>query len=210
LYNFQRTHTGIDGLVPADRFFGAAPEMLRTLKERVAANALEVARNGAPKTPFYLTGNVGGRSFSVHAEGERLLLRRADGEPTEIDLTSPEQAVSEDPVAGNPEEEQDGHSGDIARSSISTPGPDIASPAELPEPVSTESSVARTDQAVREAEGVQTDSIDEGTPAVSGAVPGRDEEDESIPPFISGNAKRICESLLAADRDESDEKGGAQ
>jgi hypothetical protein len=36
-YNFQRTHTGVGGLVPADRFFGAAPEMLRTLKERVAA-----------------------------------------------------------------------------------------------------------------------------------------------------------------------------
>ena len=31
-YNFQRPHQGIDGLVPADRFFGAAPEVLRTLK----------------------------------------------------------------------------------------------------------------------------------------------------------------------------------
>ena len=31
-YNFQRPHQGIDGLVPADRFFGAAPEVLKTLK----------------------------------------------------------------------------------------------------------------------------------------------------------------------------------
>src|SRR5262249_12506708 len=42
-YNFQRPHQGIDGLVPADRFFGAAPEVLRTLRARVAAS-----RRGGP------------------------------------------------------------------------------------------------------------------------------------------------------------------
>ncbi len=31
-YNFQRVHRGIDGLVPADRFFGAASEVLATLR----------------------------------------------------------------------------------------------------------------------------------------------------------------------------------
>ena len=31
-YNFQRVHQGIDGLVPADRFFGAASEVLATLR----------------------------------------------------------------------------------------------------------------------------------------------------------------------------------
>src|SRR5262249_14395190 len=87
-YNFQRPHQGIDGLVPADRFFGAAPEVLRTLKERVAANALELARHGMPKKPFYLTGQVGGRSFSVHAEGERVILQGGKGRQ-EIDLTAP-------------------------------------------------------------------------------------------------------------------------
>ena len=75
-YNFQRTHQGIDGLVPADRYFGAGSEVLATLKKRVAANALELARHGVPKKPFYLTGQVGGKSFSVHAEGERVILKR--------------------------------------------------------------------------------------------------------------------------------------
>src|SRR4029450_5663983 len=79
---------GIDGLVPADRFFGAAPEVLRTLKARVQANALELARHGTPKAPFYLTGQAGGRPFSVHAEGERVILTRGDGRQ-EIDLTPP-------------------------------------------------------------------------------------------------------------------------
>src|SRR5262245_14929438 len=64
-YNFQRPHQGIDGLVPADRFFGAASEVRRTLEARVQANALQLARHGLPKAPFYLTGQAGGQPFSV-------------------------------------------------------------------------------------------------------------------------------------------------
>ena len=51
-YNFQRPHQGIDGLVPADRFFGAAAAVQEALAARVAANALELARHGVPKKPF--------------------------------------------------------------------------------------------------------------------------------------------------------------
>jgi transposase InsO family protein len=91
-YNFQRPHQGIDGLVPADRFFGAASEVRRTLQARVAANALELARNGLPKAPFYLTGQVGGQPFSVHAEGQRMILTRTAGERQEIDLAPPQTA----------------------------------------------------------------------------------------------------------------------
>src|SRR5262249_5698229 len=87
-YNFQRPHQGIGGLVPADRFFGAAPEVLRTLKERVAANALQLARHGVPKEPFYLTGQVAGQPFSLHAEGERVILTGAEGR-REVDLVPP-------------------------------------------------------------------------------------------------------------------------
>jgi|HubBroStandDraft_6_1064221.scaffolds.fasta_scaffold26124_2 transposase InsO family protein len=87
-YNFQRPHQGIDGLVPADRYFGAAPEVLATLRARVAANALELARHGVPKEPFYLTGQVGGRPFSVHAEGERVILTGTEGRK-EVELTPP-------------------------------------------------------------------------------------------------------------------------
>jgi hypothetical protein len=85
-YNFQRPHQGIEGLAPADRFFGAASEVRRTLQARVAANALELARQGLPKAPFYLTGQVGGKPFSVHAEGERVILTPAQGQRQEIDL----------------------------------------------------------------------------------------------------------------------------
>ncbi|HSP54077.1 MAG TPA: DDE-type integrase/transposase/recombinase [Dehalococcoidia bacterium] len=91
-YNFQRPHQGIDGLVPADRFFGAASEVLQTLRNRVAANALELARNGVPKAPFYVTGRIGDRAFSVHAEGERMILKREGQSRQEVDLTAPDAA----------------------------------------------------------------------------------------------------------------------
>lgn len=88
-YNFRRPHSGVDGLTPADRFFGAAPDVLRTLKERVAANALELARNGIPRPPFYLTGQMAGQNFSLHAEGERVYLTRAGAERQEVDMAPP-------------------------------------------------------------------------------------------------------------------------
>jgi transposase InsO family protein len=100
-HNFQRPHQGIDGLVPADRFFGAASEVKKTLTARVQANALELARQGVPKAPFYLTGQAGGQPFSVHAEGERMILTNADGR-TEIDLLPPAAAPSEGAAAAMP------------------------------------------------------------------------------------------------------------
>lgn len=96
-YNFQRVHSGVGGLVPADRFFHAAPQVLATLQERVAKNALELSRHGVPKKPFYLTGQVEGKPFSVHQAGDRVILQHAGDERSEIELVAPE--------AGSPEQE---------------------------------------------------------------------------------------------------------
>ncbi|HMC88498.1 MAG TPA: DDE-type integrase/transposase/recombinase, partial [Gemmataceae bacterium] len=98
-YNFQRPHQGIEGLAPAERFFGVASEMKKTLQARVAANALELARHGVPRAPFYLTGQVGGQPFSVHAEGERVILTRAQGERQEVDLVPPAPASLTSPAS---------------------------------------------------------------------------------------------------------------
>ena len=95
-YNFQRTHRGIGGLVPADRFFGAESEVRAALESRVARNALELAQNGEPRAPFYLAGQVGGRGFSVHAEGERVILTPEDGSRQEVELVSPTGAAEEE------------------------------------------------------------------------------------------------------------------
>jgi transposase InsO family protein len=88
-YNFQRTHHGIDGLVPADRYFGAASAVKQALEARVAANALTLARQGVPKAPLYLTGQVGGKPVSIHAEGERVYVTGPEGSRQEVDLAAP-------------------------------------------------------------------------------------------------------------------------
>ncbi len=97
-YNFQRPHSGIDGLVPADRYFAAAPQVLATLKERVATNAAELARDGMPRKPFYLTGRIGDQSISLHAEGEKVVLTQGDGRREEVDLgaTGPRRDAAQD------------------------------------------------------------------------------------------------------------------
>lgn len=87
-YNFRRTHRGIDGLVPADRFFASEPEVRKALDARVAANALELAKHGTPRKPFYLTGRVGDEAVSLHAEGDKVVMTKDDGTREEVDLSA--------------------------------------------------------------------------------------------------------------------------
>jgi transposase InsO family protein len=98
-YNFQRPHQGIGGLVPADRFFAAAPQVRKTLQERLAANALELSRSGVPKAPLYLAGNLGGQPLSLHGEGDQVVLQH-NGQRTVIALTPPASGTLPQPVAG--------------------------------------------------------------------------------------------------------------
>ncbi|MBI2919886.1 MAG: transposase, partial [Planctomycetes bacterium] len=121
-YNFQRPHQGIGGLVPADRFFGAAPAMLTTLKERVASNALDLARQGLPRTPFYVAGQVGGRAFSVHAEGERVIMTRDGAERQEVELVAPKAPLPEMPKPVCPQAEGPGAVADAGNEEPPAPG----------------------------------------------------------------------------------------
>ena len=54
----------------------------------MAGNALELARHGVPREPLYLTGQVGGKPVSIHAEGERVILTGPQGTRQEIDLAA--------------------------------------------------------------------------------------------------------------------------
>jgi len=53
---------------------------------------------GVPKSLFHLTGQAGGQPFSVHSEGERVILTRGDGRQ-EIDLLPPRPAPEVTPPA---------------------------------------------------------------------------------------------------------------
>jgi transposase InsO family protein len=95
-YNFQRPHQGIEGLVPADRYFAAAPQVRETLQARVAANAQELAIQGLPRKSFYLTGRVGDTDLALHSEGSRVVLTRSDGGREEVDLEAPGRRAVDD------------------------------------------------------------------------------------------------------------------
>jgi len=94
-YNFQRPHQGIEGLVPADRYFGAAEEVKEMLKARVAENSLELARKGKGKENLYFTGVVKGKPVSFHKQGERVLMTQEGKEQTEVDVQLPESLDKE-------------------------------------------------------------------------------------------------------------------
>jgi hypothetical protein len=66
---------------------------LKTLRERVAANAQSIAVNGFPKGQLYLTGKVGQTPVSVHTEGERVILTPQGGTRQEIDLVAPRETA---------------------------------------------------------------------------------------------------------------------
>jgi transposase InsO family protein len=102
-YNFQRPHQGIDGLVPADRYFAAAPQVRETLQARVASNAHDLAVHGAPRKSFYLTGRVGDTDIALHSEGSRVVLTRSDGGREEVDLEATGRRAEDPPTEVMPE-----------------------------------------------------------------------------------------------------------
>jgi len=102
-YNFQRPHQGLEGLVPADRFFAAAPQVGETLRARVAANAMDLAIHGAPRKSFYLTGRVGDTDIALHSEGSRVVLTRSDGGREEVDLDTTGRRADEGELEAMPD-----------------------------------------------------------------------------------------------------------
>jgi len=102
-YNFQRPHQGLDGLVPADRYFAAAPQVRETLAARVAANARDLAQYGVARKAFYLTGRVGDTDLALHSEGSRVILTRSDGGREEVDLEATGRRGADGGVSDLPE-----------------------------------------------------------------------------------------------------------
>ena len=88
--------------------------MKKSIQDRIAANALDIARHGEPKEPFYVTGQVGGKVFSVHSEGERVIMRNEEGERREVDLVRPAgippaQSADGSPIAADDQEDDPEH-----------------------------------------------------------------------------------------------------
>lgn len=83
-YNHFRPHQGIEGLLPADRFFGANEAMKQAIEERISKNALQLALGEAPRTNAYVFMQVGEQQASVHGEKGVVVLTLPDGTRREI------------------------------------------------------------------------------------------------------------------------------
>jgi len=68
-YNHYRPHQGIDGSVPADRFFGVASEVRLAIEKTVAQNAHALAIGELPQAPAFLIGQVGDQRVAFHGRG---------------------------------------------------------------------------------------------------------------------------------------------
>jgi len=83
-YNHFRPHQGIDGLVPADRFFDAESTLRVALERELAQNELRQALDQAPRQPVYLVGQIGTQRIALHGERGKLVIDTPDGERREL------------------------------------------------------------------------------------------------------------------------------
>jgi hypothetical protein len=102
-YNFFRPHQGIEGLVPADRYFGAEEALRKTHEARLAADELSLALSSPPRTSAYLFGQIGDEQVSVHGARGKLVVHTSSGLRQEIGLETlgAPSAAQEQDHAGN-------------------------------------------------------------------------------------------------------------
>jgi transposase InsO family protein len=78
-YNFFRPHQGIEGAVPADRFFGAQDALRKTIEARLSRRELDEALSEAPRKSVYLFGQIGDEQVSVVGERGELVVQTSSG-----------------------------------------------------------------------------------------------------------------------------------
>ena len=105
-YNHFRPHQGIDGMTPADRFFGAAADVRKAIEDTISKNALKIALGEAPRKPVFLIGQIGETPVSLHGKKGKLVLQTPEGVLKHLDYEDfghAEKAGHEEPTS-NPNE----------------------------------------------------------------------------------------------------------
>ncbi|HEX8795390.1 MAG TPA: IS481 family transposase [Polyangiaceae bacterium] len=108
-YNFQRPHQALGGLVPADRFFRAAPQVRAAIERTVQQNALRLAHEKPLRKPFYLVGRLGDRDLTIATAERGLRVQVGDEAPQTIELpkedeheqTARPKATEQEPSEGD-------------------------------------------------------------------------------------------------------------
>ena len=117
-YNHFRPHQGIDGLVPADRFFMAEESARKTIEAAMAENELRLALGERPRKPVFLFGQIGDRQVSLSGERGRLVVRTPDGAVETLQLDE----LGTRGTASHEQGNEHGLGGDTPSSISSVPG----------------------------------------------------------------------------------------
>jgi transposase InsO family protein/transposase-like protein len=120
-YNHFRPHQALDGLTPADRFFGAEKAVREAIERAMERNELLLALNEPVRKPVFLVGQIGEQSVSLHGEKGRVVLQTEDGLRREFSMDE----------LGIPKEVQDGGAKEGRErrvGSAATPAPEPARP----------------------------------------------------------------------------------
>ena len=112
-YNFKRPHQGIDGLTPADRFFGVDKSMREIMEKGtgMVKDALLIDPRRI-KDPVYLVGKIGGKEIKIIAKEGSVTLEGLEGviesavKVEEKEVKSEKEAAIEIAVGGNNGAEQ--------------------------------------------------------------------------------------------------------
>lgn len=116
-YNHFRPHQGLEGMTPADRFFGAAADVRRAIEDTVSKNALRIALGEAPRSPVFLIGQIGETSVSLHGERGKLVLQTPDGLTKRLDYedfghrAKPAPTQTEQPLGDKKDEQATSEAG---------------------------------------------------------------------------------------------------
>ena len=88
-YNHQRPHQGIDGLCPAERFYGVAGDVEEAVRQGCQANALQLALGQETRPPLYLLGKLGGTDVRIIRKGESIEVKLGEEVHEVIRVGSP-------------------------------------------------------------------------------------------------------------------------
>ncbi len=95
-YNYQRPHQGLDGAVPADRFFSVASEIKAAIEKTIKENSIRIALGELPRPPAFLIGQVGDQRIAFHGSGGNFYLTKENEEKTNGPDTSVRSADAAD------------------------------------------------------------------------------------------------------------------
>jgi transposase InsO family protein len=77
-YNHQRPHQGIDGLCPADRFYGIQEDVEQAVSQGCRDNSLRLALGQETRSPLFLLGRLGETDVRVTRKGDDIEVKVGD------------------------------------------------------------------------------------------------------------------------------------